>query len=146
VLAATARTMLPGTNASPPPPLPKTLMASFKPFFQRIGAFVFAVPYHTPSSRQLRMSCNAIHSGRCLVVRLSDAYSRQKFLFLGGFLAPWSMAGTFGIAADAIETRDTFLLVLTAPLLEWKTSQPTKTAAAADAAAIARSNATAADE
>jgi hypothetical protein len=91
------------------------------------------------------MSCNAVYSGRCLVVRLSDAYSRQKFLFLGGFLAPWSMAGTFGIAADAIETGDAFLLVMTAPLLEWKTSQPTKTAATADAAAIGIS-ATTADE
>ena len=56
------------------------------------------------------------------------------------------MAGTFGIAADAIETGDTFLLVLTAPLLEWKTSQPTKTAATADAAAVARLSATTAGE
>ncbi len=55
------------------------------------------------------------------------------------------MAGTFGIAADAIETGDAFLLVMTAPLLEWKTSQPTKTAATADAAAIGIS-ATTADE
>jgi hypothetical protein len=76
---------------------------------------------------------------RCLVVRLAEAHAAQKFLFLGGFLAPWSMAGTFGIATDAYEVGDQFLLVLTAPLLEWKTSQVVK-APATSGVATARSS------
>ncbi len=91
---------------------------------------------------------DAVHRCRCLVLRLSNAYSHQKFLFLGGFLAPWSLAATFGIAADVNELGTHFLLVLTAPLLEWQTSQPTKAAGAAaavsSATAAAVSSATAA--
>lgn len=68
------------------------------------------------------------------MVRLSSAYSQHKFLFLGGFLAPWSLAATFGIATDSHGPASQFLLVLTAPLLEWQTSQPTKAAGAAGAA------------
>ena len=74
------------------------------------------------------------------MLRLSNAYHQQKFLFLGGFLAPWSLAGTFGMATDAQEPGAHFLLVLTAPLLEWQSSQPTKaagTAAARSSAAVA---------
>ncbi len=68
-------------------------------------------------------------------MRLADAHSAQKFLFLGGFLAPWSMAGTFGIATDAHQVGDQFLLVLTAPLLEWRTSQVAKVSGTSGAAA-----------
>lgn len=71
-------------------------------------------------------------------MRLSSLYSHQKFLFFGGFLAPWSMASTFGIAADANAPADQFLLVLTAPLLEWQLSAAPAVGAAA---AATRSNA-----
>lgn len=70
---------------------------------------------------------------RCLVVRLSNTYQQEKFLFLGGFIAPWSMAGTFGITADSHLSDGNFLLVLTAPLLEWQTSHPAHVQAATSA-------------
>ena len=78
----------------------------------------------------------ALNCGRCLVVRLSNAYNQQKFLFLGGFIAPWSMASTFGITADCIMSDSNFLLVLTAPLLEWQTSQPDHVQAAVSEGAV----------
>ena len=67
-----------------------------------------------------------LHFGRrrSFVVRLSETYCQQRFLFLGGFLAPWSLACSFGIDVGDNVADDQFLLVLTAPLLEWRTSHP----------------------
>jgi hypothetical protein len=78
-------------------------------------------------------SRDAFNCCRCFVVRLSNAYHQQKFLYTGGFIAPWAMAGTFGITTDSHVSDGSYLLVLTAPLLEWQTSQSTHAQAAASA-------------
>jgi hypothetical protein len=73
---------------------------------------------------------------RSFVVRLSETYCQQRFLFLGGFLAPWSLACSFGIEVGDSVADDQFLLVLTAPLLEWRTSHPTQAQASNAASRI----------
>ncbi len=89
-----------------------------------LGLFAFTFDAEKPFCR------------RSFVVRLSETFCQQRFLFLGGFLAPWSLACSFGIDVGDNVADDQFLLVLTAPLLEWRTSHPAQ-AQASDSAARA---------